>query len=169
MARSAAGAAWTDGERAALLARHQPYLLYDALEVYFADAAEEWTLNAANVLYRTHGDPVRVPALSLDFLGPTYTDGVVADPKDFIECTDRHYDRQYAALRSANQQLRNVLYGRSIVRDGVLWLQYWFWYFLNDYQLAFGIDVHEGDWEMIQLRIPAGASAPADSVYAQHT
>jgi hypothetical protein len=35
--------------------------------------------------------------------------------------------------------------------------------------LAWGIDVHEGDWEMIQLRLPPGDSEPDAAVYAQHT
>ena len=49
---------------------------------------------------------------------------------------------------------------------GTLWLQYWFFYFYNDYNLALGIGLHEGDWEMIQLRIHDGA--PDLAVYAQH-
>jgi hypothetical protein len=161
---------WTPGERAELLRRHQPYLLYDALEVYFADAAEEWTRNPANRLCRRDGKEVTVAdGLSLDYLGPTYPDDVAADPHDFIESSRHDYGAQYADLRSSDQSLRNVIYGRTVEGTTGLWLQYWFWYFLNDYQLAFGIDVHEGDWEMIQLRVLPGDDAPADAVYAQHT
>jgi hypothetical protein len=167
---TATATTWTAAERAELLQRHQPYLLYDALEVYFADAADEWTRSQANRLCRSDGTIVTVAdGLSLDYLGPTYPDGVKAQRSDYIEASRRNYDDQYIELRRSDQSLRNVIYGRAVEGTSGLWLQYWFWYFLNDYQLAFGIDVHEGDWEMIQLRIPFGEQAPADAVYAQHT
>lgn len=161
---------WTAAQRGQLLDRHQPYLLYDALETYFADAAEEWTRNPANRLRRRDG-AVRTAAegLSLDDLAEVYADGVPADPKDAIECTRPDYAQQYRELRRADPGLRNVMYGRTVETGTDLWLQYWFWYFLNDYQLAFGIDVHEGDWEMVQLRIPHGEAQPTAAVYAQHT
>ena len=58
------------------------------------------------------------------------------------------------------------MYGHAVEAGGHLWLQYWFFYFYNDYNLALGIGLHEGDWEMIQLRIHDGA--PDLAVYAQH-
>jgi hypothetical protein len=167
---SEAGATWSDAERSELLLRHRPYLLYDALEVFFADAADEWTRNPPNRLRRHDGKVVTIAdGLSLDYLGPEYPDGAKADKRDDIESSRRDYDEQYFTLRRGDQTLRNVMYGRTIDGTSGLWLQYWFWYFLNDYQLAFGIDVHEGDWEMIQLRIPFGDNTPADAAYAQHT
>src|SRR3954470_19801794 len=170
MAEHAPVPARTPAERAALLARHQPYLLYDALEVYFADDAAEWTRAPTNRLHRHDGKVLSVAeGLSLDELGPTYRDGVAAHPSDYIAAVERDYDRQYGALRGADPSLRNVVYGRAVDGARGLWLQYWFWYFLNDYQLALGIDVHEGDWEMIQLHVPAGASEPDEAVFAQHT
>src|SRR4051812_20990211 len=169
MSSAPADTTWTHAERAELLKRHQPQLLYDALEVYFADDASEWTRNPGNVLVRADGVEVSPPALSLDYLGPTYPDGVKALPGDYIKCSTGDYDGQYRTLRRENPDLRNVIYGRTVPGTSGLWLQYWFWYFLNDYQLAFNIDVHEGDWEMIQLRIPPGEQAPSLAVYAQHT
>lgn len=62
-----------------------------------------------------------------------------------------------------------MIYGRAVRSHDGLWLQYWFFYFLNDYQLAWGIDVHEGDWEMVQLRLDAGESEPEIAAYAQHS
>lgn len=50
--------------------------------------------------------------------------------------------------------------------DGRLWLQYWFWYFYNSYQYA-SIGEHEGDWEMIQLRLNA-AHRPDAVTYSVH-
>src|SRR3954468_18593230 len=170
MAEAASPAARTPAECAALLQRHLPFLLYDALEVYFADDAAEWTRAPTNELHRHDGTVLSVAeGLSLDALGPTYRAGVRAERSDSIAAGRRDYDKQYGALRSADPSLRNVVYGRAVDGARGLWLQYWFWYFLNDYQLALGIDVHEGDWEMIQLHVPAGASEPEEAVFAQHT
>src|SRR3954451_825596 len=126
MSSAPADTTWTHAERGQLLKRHQPYLLYDALEVYFADDASEWTRNPANVLVRSDGREIARPSLSLDYLGPTYPDGMEARPTDYIKCTDRHYDRQYFALRRDNQDVRNVVYGCAVEGATGLWLQYWF-------------------------------------------
>jgi hypothetical protein len=152
-----------------LLERFQPSLRYDSLETYFADSAEEWTASPDNRLVRHDGEPVAVgEGLSLDFLGPSYADGRKAEKADAIESRSEDYSRRYAELREAHQEFRNVIYGRVVPEGDELWLQYWFFYFLNDYQLAWGIDVHEGDWEMVQLRIPTGVEEPDVACYAQH-
>ena len=122
------------------------------MEAYFADAADEWTANPENVLRRADGKPGGA-ALSLAALAPAYADGCAAAPGDVIESTRDDYTRQYGALRGAHQEFRNVIYGRVVPGGDDVWLQYWFFYFLNDYQLAWGVDVHEGDWEMVQLRM----------------
>src|SRR3954468_18903457 len=85
MAEAASPAARTPAECAALLQRHLPFLLYDALEVYFADDAAEWTRAPTNELHRHDGTVLTVSeGLSLDELGPTYRDGVGAEPSDYI-------------------------------------------------------------------------------------
>src|SRR4051794_37569098 len=107
-------ATWTAAQRKELLERHQPYLLYDALEIYFADAADQWTRNPANQLPRRDGTIVTVAdGLSLEMLGETYPDGTAAHERDFIECTDPDYAGQYRELRRSAPELRNVMYGRS--------------------------------------------------------
>jgi hypothetical protein len=85
---------------------------------------------------------------------------------DRIGDPGKNYRAQYVALRAAHPELRNRMYGHAVEANGHLWLQYWFFYFYNDYNLALGIGLHEGDWEMIQLRIHDGA--PDLAVYAQH-
>jgi len=53
-----------------------------------------------------------------------------------------------------------------------VWLQYWFYYFYNDYNLIGAVikaGLHECDWEMIQLRVPDGSETPDLAVYAQHS
>ena len=98
----------------------------------------------------------------------TYSDGRKVEKGDFIGDLKRDYRRQYVALRVARPELKNRVYGRAVEDgDGRLWLQYWLWYFYNDYSLALGAGLHEGDWEMVQLRLDD--DAPDLAVYAQHT
>ena len=87
------------------------------------------------------------------------SDDRIGDPK-------KNYREQYVALRATRPDLRNRMYGHAVEAGGRLWLQYWFFYFYNDYNLALGIGLHEGDWEMVQLRMHDGV--PDLAVYAQH-
>src|SRR5205085_3523375 len=61
----------------------------------------------------------------------------------------------------------NEIYGHAAHDEqGRIWLQYWFFYYYND-KAFFGIGLHEGDWEMIQIRLdPSGK--PNVATYAQH-
>ena len=62
------------------------------------------------------------------------------------------------------------MYGHAVVdSNDDLWLQYWFWYFFNDYNLIGNFikaGLHEGDWEMIQIRLQD--ETPDLAIYAQH-
>src|SRR6266545_6704405 len=78
--------------------------------------------------------------------------------KRYIEDARRmHADPRYA----------DRIYGHA-VRDaaGKIWLQYYFSYYYND-KSFFGIGLHEGDWEMIQLRLGADG-LPDAATFAQH-
>ena len=155
-----------------LLARFQPALRYDSNEQFFADDARQYaeapgmTLRrAAKVLAGTDTDP----RLALAFLGPqTYADGTPVDKVDALSVRDKDYRKQYVRLRQARPDLNNRLYARAVEVNGRLWLQYWAWYFYNDYQLALGFGTHEGDWESVQLRMSPDGDAPDVAVYAQH-
>jgi hypothetical protein len=156
-----------------LLRRHQPGLRYDSMEQYFCDSAAEWTNNPGNELRRADGPHglgdllASGSQLNLGFLGAThYPDGSEVRDDDRIGDPRRNYREQYVALRAANADLRNRMYGHAVEANGVLWLQYWFFYFYNDYHLALNIGLHEGDWEMVQLRMHG--DAPDLAVYAQH-
>jgi hypothetical protein len=160
-------------EKAELLRRFQPCLRYDALEAYFADSAELWTLNPGNRLHR--GDEAKTTiasvsdGLALDFLRPDrYPSGEEVRASDVIEASNEDYSDQYRELRRKNKDLRNVIYGHVAETPKGAWLQYWFFYFLNDYQLAWGTGVHEGDWEMVQYKLRTDRSEPEQAVYAQH-
>jgi hypothetical protein len=158
-------------EKARLLRRFQPCLRYDSLECYFADSAELWALNPGNRLRRANGTTIAAVGngLRLDFLRPgRYPDGSEVAASDVVEATNEEYSAQYLALRRDNPKLRNVIYGHVAETAKGAWLQYWLFYFLNDYQLAWGAGVHEGDWEMVQYKLRADGSEPETAVYAQH-
>jgi hypothetical protein len=69
-------------------------------------------------------------------------------------------------------QYANRVYGHCATgSDNRLWLAYWFFYFYNDYNLIGPLikaGLHEGDWEMIQLRLDPAGDVPDLAVYAQH-
>jgi hypothetical protein len=159
----------------ALLHRHLPSLKYDSHECYFADAAEEWTDYSANRLLR--GEEVIAaaapaggePKLSLGFLGSRYPDGERAKASDLISDAERDYAKA-AKLLHQEDRYANRVYGHFAEDGEERWLQYWFFYFYNDFNLVgkfIGAGRHEGDWEMVQLRLGPD-DAPDYAVYAQH-
>jgi hypothetical protein len=107
--------------------------------------------------------------LELGFLGvERYADGSAVLEGDVIGVRGDDYRAQYRRLRIAHPELTNVVYGHAVEANGRLWLQYWLWYFYNDYQLSFAVGTHEGDWEMVQFRMDAAAGHPDVAIYAQH-
>ena len=164
-----------------LLKRFQPVLRYDSNEQFFADSAVQYMVNPGNelrrkrtpagngaVIARALPAPDR-PTLTLDFLGPkTYGDGSKVLEGDLISVRNRDYRDQYRRLRMTHPELNNITYAHAIEANGRLWLQYWLWYFYNDYQLSFALGKHEGDWEMVQFRMDTEAGQPDLAVYAQH-
>ncbi len=170
------------GEHDELLKRFQPVLRYDANEQFFADSAEQYadapgiTLRRAapardkpGAVLATSDGAGGKPKLTLDFLGPTaYGGGEPVEKGDHIAVRGRNYREQYVTLRMNRPDLNNLTYGHAIEANGRLWLQYWFWYFYNDYQLSFALGTHEGDWEMVQLRMDDDAGRPDLAVYSQH-
>ena len=164
-----------------LLRRFQPALRYDSNEQFFADSAAQFTEAPGIELRRAPsaaGAPGAIiarsapvagePKLTLAFLGPqTYGNGTQVQRTDVIGLQGQDYRARYVRLRTARPDLSNRIYGHAVEAGGRVWLQYWMWYFYNDYQLAFGFGTHEGDWEMVQLRMGAGGQ-PDVAVYAQH-
>ena len=51
--------------------------------------------------------------------------------------------------------------------DGGWWLQYWFFYLFNN-KAFLGFGLHEGDWEMVQVRLGSDEQ-PQEMAFAQHT
>jgi hypothetical protein len=154
-----------------LLQRHRPFLKYDSHETYFADSAAEWTDNPGNRLLAKDGTELAVggKTLGLTFLGDRYPDGRKASAGDRISDPSKKYADQARALHS-NPAYANRVYGHAVSDgDGHTWLQYWFFYFYNDYNLIgpfIKAGLHEGDWEMIQIHLRG--ENPDHAVYAQH-
>ena len=164
-----------------LLRRFQPVLRYDSNEQFFADSAEQYMVNPGTELRRkrTEAGNGKVLAsaqpkageqqLTLGFLGPKqYADGTPVEKDDVIGLAGKDYREQYRRLRVEHPKLNNVVYGHAVESNGRLWLQYWLWYFYNDYQLSFQLGLHEGDWEMVALRMDEQDDHPDVAVYAQH-
>ena len=143
----------------ALLERYTPRLVYDSQEAYFADSAAVFTDSPTNTLRRGNGATLATPPkLSLAYLGPhTYKDGTKVLADDLIGDTTRTYAKNATAIRNRDPRYRDRVYGHARVdSQGRLWLQYWLFYYYNDYQLVGSIltgGKHEGDWELVQLRL----------------
>jgi len=163
--------------RNVLLERHRPLLKYDSNESYFADSAEAWTDWKENRLLQgerliaattpTDG----TPKLSLPFLVPDEYEGKVkVEASDLIDCKGGDYAKIAQELHQ-DPRYRNRMYGRAAEDPkGRWWLQYWFFYVFNDFNLIGHLvkaGLHEGDWEMIQLRLGEDEK-PDYAVYAQH-
>jgi hypothetical protein len=162
-----------------LLQRHVPLLKYDSQEPYFADSAAEWTDNPGNQLRSSDGTVIAASAprsaestLSLGFLRPSkYEDGTLVSAADRVADPGHDYVDQARALHG-KPGYANRTYGHwAAGRDGRTWIAYWFFYFYNDYNLVGDLlpaGLHEGDWEMIQLRLDEAGQTPDLAVYAQH-
>lgn len=165
------------GETTALLARHRPLLRYDSLESCRASSAAAICELAApgrcNSLHRADGTllasaaPIAdEPRLELDFLRPlTYPSGQPVKPGDYLdECGGSHAGDAVSLQRRQGQP--GVVYGHARRdREGRLWLQYWFFHYFFD-RGWLGIEQHEGDWAMMQLRL-GDDGEPVEATFAQ--
>jgi hypothetical protein len=75
-------------------------------------------------------------------------------------------DQLMPPLLQSDDSYRNRIYGRVARADGTRWLQYWFWLYNNPKNL-FGWGKHEGDWEMVQIRLDPD-DRPVSASYSQH-
>jgi Vacuolar protein sorting-associated protein 62 len=165
-----------------LLQRYVPYLRYDSLESFRADSAatlaehffddgSNWSY--ANSLKRAGGSVIAAvkpkqgqKKLDLAFLGRRYAGGAEARKTDFLDAPGRRYVEDARRLHT-DPRYADRVYGH-VARDAnrTIWLQYWFFYYYNDKNFL-GIGLHEGDWEMIQLRLGANGR-PNAATFAQH-
>jgi hypothetical protein len=163
-------------DTAQLLEAHLPHLKYDAQEMYFADAAEMFTTSPGMRLRQAGQSAdfkVAGAGLDLAFLSADPYPGTPARWADWdtIGCPDRSYAARAAALHM-DPDIAHFVYGHVVEdRFHTTWLQYWYCYFYNDYNLIGRVikaGLHEGDWEMVQLRLGGPDRTPDLAVYAQH-
>lgn len=164
--------------REGLLERHRPLLQYDSLESLRAVAASTICRFSAagrsNSLHRADGaliasvEPTHGEAkLSLEFLGGTsYANGEEPRRGDYLdECGGSHVADAQSLWRRGGG---DVVYGRSRRdHEGRLWLQYWLFFYYADRGFL-GLDQHEGDWQVFQVRVdeqgrPDAATFAGDS------
>jgi hypothetical protein len=167
---------------AKLLQRWVPVLRYDSLESFRSDSAaimpeqffddgSKWSYT--NSLKRSGGKVIAAARpkqgqklLELGTLGLRYAGIGPAKPTDFLDAAGRRYvedaRRMHGEAKYADRVYANV------VREpnGPTWLQYWFFYYYNDKNF-FGVGLHEGDWEMMQIRLGTDGN-PNAATYAQH-
>ncbi|HEX4669544.1 MAG TPA: hypothetical protein VH275_06175 [Solirubrobacterales bacterium] len=162
----------------ALLRRHRPVLQYDSLESFRADSVaticELVARGRCNSLHRADGTLIAAAApsgeearLQLGFLrGQSYPNGEPVRAGDYLdECGGSHAGDALAVRKLPGHA--DVVYGRGRQDgEGRLWLQYWFFYYFDDKGLL-GLEQHEGDWEMVQLRLGEGM-APDAATFARH-
>lgn len=168
----------TDAET--LLRRHLPILRYDSQGSFMADSPATMTNRMSgsgrgNELRRADGTVLATaagggpgsPRLELGFLGwPRYSDGTSAARSDFVDVVGRDYVLQAREMHRG--ELADRIHGRALpADDGGHWLQYWFFYLYND-KAFLGIGLHEGDWEMVQVKLAAD-DKPREMAFAQHS
>ncbi len=127
-------------------------------------------------------DGLHLGYLDSDYTGVSRRNGSDSTSEDFISLrgdgstgpggvgfSSDGYDSDAAAME-ALPGYANRVYGRATHGgDGRLWLQYWLYYYYYDSQRQFYGGEHEGDWEMVQVRLlDSGARAPDKVAYAQH-
>ena len=163
-----------DPDLLAALQRYRPELRYDSLESFFADSAGIITDRPGNVLKRADGTVIAAaspgggtPQLSLGFLRPQhYANGEAVAQTDYVDEVGTDYVAQAREIRSRPGYSDRV-HGRVVVNaGGANWLQYWFFMYYDDPGFL-GFGTHEGDLEMIQLRLDSN-NQPTAASYSQH-
>ena len=163
-----------DGDEAArtLAERYAPVVVVRQHEAPCGDgepylpSSVDRVLGRSDVVLRTPTRDIRAPRASDLFAAPAGSNldlpGQVLDPG----C---HYESWAGRIGAGVQP---TVYARVVTepgREGVVVLQYWFWWVYNDWN-----DRHEGDWEMVQLAFDADDAAgalrvaPRRTAFAQH-
>jgi hypothetical protein len=143
------------------LERHRPALVYDPQEPYRAISAASITDYRGNTLQRRDGSVIARAGsgLSLDLLS-RYE---VRDGDRLDEAGD---PLPAAQQFQADPAYAERVYGRVRPLGDRVWLQYWLWSYYNPKHLL-GLGRHEGDWELVQVRLGPGGE-PEAATYSQH-
>lgn len=167
-----------------LLNLYAPTLRYDTTETYRAIAinsiletysgtepedsnklfdGEGTVIQYANPVLNEKFNRIRLVPDGVPYFGPaTY---IFAKESDRLDERNGSYAED-AAVWNEMTWYANRVYGRTVFSEGHWWLQYWFWYYYNDFNLL-GFGDHEGDWEMIQIQLDEYGN-PQLATYSQH-
>ena len=185
-----AGVARTMASVEDLARQYQPVIRFDSHEAFFAHDVRAMADDAHFRLTRV--DQARAGAVIADhahgldiaFLtgtGGTYPNGSAVEAGDhfaFMLGGSEEFDSRvgdYRAIeRGLDPEWRDFVFARAVGPEGEpitddgdeIWLQYWYFYIYNDAQFGGRVDLHEGDWEMVQFQLQSGA--PTTAVYSQH-
>jgi hypothetical protein len=166
---------------AALMTAFKPTMRYTSDENYFADSAEMMTYWEGNSLRRSENvfQPEKIadhdvdtiePTLRLDLLGSSYQPPIPSrfNPPKEIDQLVQGGDPQDAANAMRVEGFANRAYARAVYgTSGKLWIQYWFFYYYNDWNEVSVFGKHQGDWEMIQVGLDDDLD-PTRVVYSRH-
>jgi hypothetical protein len=167
-----------------LLRQLQPVVRFDSHEAFFAHdvramADNEWFRLVSGKVAAE--DPLYVIAARPGLAGLAVSDGVYANRHAYDESdhfgldlsgAERFVDKigNYREMeRQLPAEVRDRAYGHAWPEDPgatEVWLQYWYFYLYNDAQFSGRVDLHEGDWEMVEILVRGGE--PVKAVYAQH-
>jgi hypothetical protein len=166
---------------AELLQRYRPVVQYDSHESFYADSVAIMTdrvtpgrkVGPCNVLKSGAGKVIASAKpsagqtqLDLGFLRMRYTNGRAAAGDDYLDATGHDYVADARRMHAVPEN-RHKIYGHGVPDEqGRLWLQYWLFYYYND-KAFLGIGLHEGDWEMVQIRLDR-QNRPNVLTYSQH-
>src|SRR3954452_8864200 len=169
---ASAGAA-TSPEQQQLVAAYAPHLMlreqtaddncHTREEQYNPPTTVDVVLGnpAVKLVHYTGGEDVPVKnaptAADIDGLGDDYYLDLPGDPLD-VECPDRgSYAKDFQALRN-DGRAPPITYAHIATEPGFsgLVVQYWFFYYFNQFN-----DLHEGDWEGMQISFDADTPAEA--------
>jgi Vacuolar protein sorting-associated protein 62 len=164
-------------DTAALLRRYGPVVQYDSHESFYADSAAIVTdlvvgercnfLKSGRTIVAAGAPKAGQGQLSLDFLtGTTYPGDRSVSRDDLLDETGRDYVADAARMHVLPGYAHHVYGHAAHDEEDRIWLQYWFFYYYNN-KAFLGIGCHEGDWEMIQIRLDR-AGRPNVATYAQH-
>ena len=74
-----------------------------------------------------------------------------------------------AYRRTMTESPRYRYHGRVLRQEGWIVLQYWFFFFFNDWRSSFnGANDHESDWEMVCVYLADSGSAPLEPAWAAY-
>jgi hypothetical protein len=168
---------------AELLARYVPFLQYDSLEAYPADSVAVMTdcvpagHPGGNTLNRLWKKTLAAaePAAGQLKLEPGLLrakrygsdNGPKVRAGDHLDAVGKRYVEDAREMHARDGYADQVYGYANRNQPGELWLQYWLFFYYND-KAMLGSGRHEGDWELVQVRIGSDGE-PDAATYSQHT